>query len=205
MSFEVNTPAVLIQCQPYSIAWTGGLAPFYPVITQGGDIGSIIKNFGEQNGKQVPWIVDQPVGDTVTFVVVDSQGQTATSGTSPAVVKGTSDDCMKKKDDGSPPAPSNTTATPGTHSNAPSSTSATTSKSASASASPSAKADDAADKVDDNNNSASTPTPDGTDPDTVERPTAPPTDSSAQPAAKSVWSGALALLLGAVGLVTLTV
>ncbi|CAD6984137.1 unnamed protein product [Tilletia controversa] len=216
MSFQVNTPAVLIQCQPYNIAWTGGLAPFYPVITRGGDIGDVIENFGEQEGKQVLWRVDQPVGDTVTFVITDSQGETATSGSSPAIVKGTTDDCMKKDKEDKPtekeelkpaPAPSNTTG-PSTHghpSSPKNSTSPATPTSNSNSTSTLPKTGETAGKPNDADNNAAPPKPSDVGADTTARPSTPSDASSAQPSSKLVRSSALALLLlGVAGLVTLT-
>ncbi|KAK0532453.1 hypothetical protein OC834_002611 [Tilletia horrida] len=107
MSFQVSTPVLLIQCQPYGITWTGGVAPFYLSITRGGDVASVLKNVGEQDGTTYPWMVDEPEGATVTFVVTDSQGHTATSAASPPIMKGATDGCVK--DAGKTLASDNTT------------------------------------------------------------------------------------------------
>ncbi|KAE8270318.1 hypothetical protein A4X09_0g2036 [Tilletia walkeri] len=197
MSFQVNTPPILTQCQPYSITWTGGVAPFYLTITKGGDITSVIENFGKQNSEHYPWIVDQPIETSVTFMVTDSQGKSTMSAASPPITKGNSDDCMKGKDSNTSPAANSTTSSPDDHSGTPTSTSTNTS----ASAKPTGT-------ISEPSGAASTPTspstPQDIDPEPAARPTPQPPVSSARPLTKSVRSVALMLLLGIAGLLALT-
>ncbi|KAL9936431.1 hypothetical protein V8E36_004499 [Tilletia maclaganii] len=111
-TFHVNTALVLVQCQPYAISWAGGTAPYFLSITKGGDITSIIENAGKIDGDSYTWVVDRPVGTSVTFVVTDSKGRTAMSAASGEINKGSDDSCLKdgKVDDAdAPPAPKNST------------------------------------------------------------------------------------------------
>ena len=90
-AFTVNTPAALIQCRPYQITWTGGQAPFFPRVTAAGQVSQTLQVLGQVNAQQVLWTVNQPVGTMVTISVLDSAGQVANSGMSPAIIEGSSE------------------------------------------------------------------------------------------------------------------
>ncbi|KAN0061572.1 hypothetical protein ACQY0O_006419 [Thecaphora frezii] len=92
-SFTANTPASLTECRPVQLTWTGGQAPYYPRITAPGDINTVIKDFGTIQTTSVTWTVDVAAGQTVTFSVGDSAGNTANSAITPAVLAG-STDCL---------------------------------------------------------------------------------------------------------------
>lgn len=72
----VNTPPTLIECQPVQISWTGGAAPFYPRVTQGGQVANTLKTFDMTSSQSLTWTVDQPANTAVTIVVSDSTGAT---------------------------------------------------------------------------------------------------------------------------------
>ncbi|UZJ52599.1 hypothetical protein CBS101457_001919 [Exobasidium rhododendri] len=93
-TFSVATPSSLVQCQPYLITWTGGVAPYFPRITQPGNTASIIENFAQTSSMSYSWTVDQAVGQTVTIVIGDSTGATAASAISPSVAAGSSSSCL---------------------------------------------------------------------------------------------------------------
>lgn len=78
-TFTVNTPATLIQCQPQQISWSGGTAPYFPRVTEGGNISNTLKSFNQQSGTTLTWTVDIAAGTAVTISIGDSAGLTAST------------------------------------------------------------------------------------------------------------------------------
>ncbi|SPO41876.1 uncharacterized protein PSFLO_07358 [Pseudozyma flocculosa] len=128
-AFTANTPASLTQCRPVQLTWTGGQAPYFPRITAPGDINTVLKDFGQVDGNSLSWTVDQPEGQTVTFSVGDSAGNTANSGITPPILAGSAS-CLN----GGAAGGSSSAAPSGSSSAAPSSSSASASSSMSSSA-----------------------------------------------------------------------
>ncbi|CEH18242.1 hypothetical protein CBOM_04655 [Ceraceosorus bombacis] len=65
--FTVATPNSLVQCQPVRLTWTGGVPPYFPRISQPGQVGQIIDQFPQTTETFFVWTVNQPVGQTVTI------------------------------------------------------------------------------------------------------------------------------------------
>ncbi|WVO22133.1 uncharacterized protein IAS62_003458 [Cryptococcus decagattii] len=90
----VSTPASLIQCQPVLLSWSGGTAPYYLAVIPGGQASAAaLKDFGEQSGTSLTWIVDTASGTSVSVKVTDSTG--AINYSSPVTIQaGSSDSCV---------------------------------------------------------------------------------------------------------------
>ncbi|CAO1630791.1 unnamed protein product [Parajaminaea phylloscopi] len=73
-TLTVNTPTTLIECQPVQLSWSGGTAPYFPRITEGGNTANTLKTFDTQSGTTLTWRVDIAQGTSVTFTVGDSAG-----------------------------------------------------------------------------------------------------------------------------------
>ncbi|PWN41346.1 hypothetical protein IE81DRAFT_324618 [Ceraceosorus guamensis] len=88
--FTVATPSGLVQCQPVRLTWMGGVPPYFPRISQPGQVGQIIEQFPQTTDTFYVWTVNQPVGQTVTIAVGDSNGEVVGSAITPAIVAGSS-------------------------------------------------------------------------------------------------------------------
>lgn len=74
-ALTVNTPASAVQCQPVSLGWGDGTAPFYVSIIPGGQpSAAALQNLPTQDGTSYTWMVDVPAGTSITVKVVDSTG-----------------------------------------------------------------------------------------------------------------------------------
>ncbi|KAM0751471.1 hypothetical protein T439DRAFT_347347 [Meredithblackwellia eburnea MCA 4105] len=77
LALLINTPVSLIACEPTSLSWSGGTAPYYLSVIPGGDpSGSILENLGTQTGTSYTWNVDLAPGTNITISLKDSTGTT---------------------------------------------------------------------------------------------------------------------------------
>lgn len=89
-SLTVATPPSFVQCQPISLSWSGGTAPYFPRITTPGASGTTVVQFDQTSGTSQTWTVNQAVGSQFTIAVTDSTGVTQYSSTTNPVVAGSS-------------------------------------------------------------------------------------------------------------------
>jgi hypothetical protein len=90
-TFVVNTPLTLQECTPSLLSWTGGTAPFTVQVTAPGNPSSILETVATGlNAQSYTWNVNQPSGQKVTIVIVDSTGISADSGPSNTINSGSS-------------------------------------------------------------------------------------------------------------------
>ncbi|KAJ7908246.1 hypothetical protein B0H13DRAFT_663108 [Mycena leptocephala] len=78
----VNTPTAsgLVVCQPISLTWTDGTAPYYLSIIPGGNAAApALKIFDPTNGTSLTWKVDIAAGTSITLEIKDSTGTMAYS------------------------------------------------------------------------------------------------------------------------------
>lgn len=94
-ALRIATPMTLVQCQPYLISITGGTPPYNIRVTEAGNIFNVIETIGQVSTSQTVWTVNIASGNSVTLYVVDSTGQSATSGMSNSIGTG-SGDCLNK-------------------------------------------------------------------------------------------------------------
>ncbi|RXK40853.1 hypothetical protein M231_01912 [Tremella mesenterica] len=98
-SAQISVPD-LPGCQPVAITWTGGTGPYHVwVIQSGQDNATPLEDFGVVSAAAMVWVVNIPVGSSVTFALQDQTGQTVYS--DPRTIG-----------QGSCPAPSTTTTPP---------------------------------------------------------------------------------------------
>ncbi|KDE07321.1 hypothetical protein MVLG_02365 [Microbotryum lychnidis-dioicae p1A1 Lamole] len=79
-SLLINTPTSLIECQPYAVTWSGGMAPYYVSVLPGGQLSATaLTTLDEQptTSTTYTWIVNIASGTTVTLKVLDSAGNSA--------------------------------------------------------------------------------------------------------------------------------
>ncbi|KAF8604200.1 hypothetical protein BDV93DRAFT_522653 [Ceratobasidium sp. AG-I] len=73
--FTVATPASVVQCQPASLSWSGGTAPYFPSIIPGSQPGAAaLKEFPSTSSTSQVWTVDLAQGTSITIQVRDSSG-----------------------------------------------------------------------------------------------------------------------------------
>ncbi|PWN22399.1 hypothetical protein BCV69DRAFT_281399 [Microstroma glucosiphilum] len=130
-TLTVNTPTTLIECQPAQLSWTGGTAPYYPRITQGGDVSSTLNTFDTTSSTTITWTVNIASGTTVTFAVTDSAGLSNAS--AEVTIQAGSSSCLNSSSTGA-----SSTVAGASSSSAASSSRATSSSSSAASSSSSA-------------------------------------------------------------------
>ncbi|KAE9394852.1 hypothetical protein BT96DRAFT_942877 [Gymnopus androsaceus JB14] len=94
-ALTINTPASLVECEPVSITWDGGIGPFDLSVFPAGSPNTIVENLGEVNGNSFTWLVNLPAGQPVGFSVVDSTGAVAESA-SEVIQSGSSTACAAK-------------------------------------------------------------------------------------------------------------
>ncbi|GJN94460.1 hypothetical protein Rhopal_007540-T1 [Rhodotorula paludigena] len=73
----INTPPPLYTCQNALLSWSGGQAPYYVRVNQGGSTTNTLETI--QNGvdsTSYSWQVNQPAGTSVTLAITDGSGQT---------------------------------------------------------------------------------------------------------------------------------
>ncbi|BEI85039.1 hypothetical protein CcaverHIS002_0504400 [Cutaneotrichosporon cavernicola] len=72
---KINTPTALVTCQPSKISWTGGVPPYFVSALPGGQAGAApLKDWGQQSGTELTWVVDLPAGTSISMQVKDSNG-----------------------------------------------------------------------------------------------------------------------------------
>ncbi|BEJ15976.1 hypothetical protein CspHIS471_0505810 [Cutaneotrichosporon sp. HIS471] len=72
---KINTPTALVTCQPSKITWTGGVPPYFVSALPGGQAGAApLKDWGQQSGTELTWIVDLAAGTSISMQVKDSNG-----------------------------------------------------------------------------------------------------------------------------------
>lgn len=77
-SFTINTPSNAVVCQPLSIQWQGGVAPYYLSVLSGNDpTGSALENLGTVNGTSFIWKVNIAAGTSIDLTLRDSAGNIA--------------------------------------------------------------------------------------------------------------------------------
>ncbi|GBE87983.1 predicted protein [Sparassis crispa] len=87
---SIDTPTIA-QCQAVTVTWTSTNNPPYNLVVVNSDdpCGDAIDDLGDYNGLATNWTVNVPAGMSVTFSLMDSQGDEAWSGD---MVVGQSDD-----------------------------------------------------------------------------------------------------------------
>lgn len=88
MSITVSTPLSLFECNPVYLSWTGGVAPYTLGIYQAGSLTDRLETLSQTSDTNFVWTVDQPAGASVVIGVVDSQGNSGFSATTPAIGSG---------------------------------------------------------------------------------------------------------------------
>ncbi|KZV66949.1 hypothetical protein PENSPDRAFT_736828 [Peniophora sp. CONT] len=68
-----------IQCEIYQIAWLGGISPF-DIRLLDSTQNTVEEIASASTSSPIPWIVNQPAGETFLFSIHDSTGATASSG-----------------------------------------------------------------------------------------------------------------------------
>ncbi|MFE4800292.1 hypothetical protein ACFRFL_36020 [Streptomyces sp. NPDC056708] len=76
----INTPSNPVVCQPLTITWSGGQAPYQLELLPGNESGAApLRDFGQQEGTAYTWTVDVPPNTSVGLTLRDSTGATAQS------------------------------------------------------------------------------------------------------------------------------
>ncbi|CDZ97643.1 hypothetical protein [Phaffia rhodozyma] len=76
-ALTVNTPFGLTFCQPSLLSWTGGTAPYYLTINQGGSTSAVLETLlSASSATSYTWIVDIAAATSVTVAIKDSTGAT---------------------------------------------------------------------------------------------------------------------------------
>ncbi|WWC90001.1 uncharacterized protein L201_004931 [Kwoniella dendrophila CBS 6074] len=133
-ALTINTPASLIECQPASITFSDGTAPYYLAILPGGQpSAAALENLPNAQSSPVTWTVDIAAGTNITIKLTDSTGTTQYS-SAVVVQSGSSTSCLGTNSGSSASASSGASASAG------SSASASAASGSAAAASGSAKA-----------------------------------------------------------------
>ncbi|WVQ96232.1 hypothetical protein IAU59_003336 [Kwoniella sp. CBS 9459] len=91
----VNTPASVVQCQPASLSWSGGKAPYIVAIIPGGQASAAAISTVDDaaQGTSLTWTVDVQAGTSISIKLTDADGNIQYS--SPLDVQsGSSDSCL---------------------------------------------------------------------------------------------------------------
>ncbi|KAM0751472.1 hypothetical protein T439DRAFT_355391 [Meredithblackwellia eburnea MCA 4105] len=92
----INTPTSLVECQPASLTWSGGSAPYWVSIVRGNSNGKdILFQFPSTQSTSVTWIVNMTAGTNVGLGIRDKSG-TLNYSDAVTVQNGTSSDCIGK-------------------------------------------------------------------------------------------------------------
>ncbi|GAA5906393.1 hypothetical protein JCM6882_002718, partial [Rhodosporidiobolus microsporus] len=60
---QINTPTALYTCQPYAVSWSGGTAPYYVRVLQGGTTNEVIETLQSNvDTTSYSWTVDVAAG-----------------------------------------------------------------------------------------------------------------------------------------------
>ncbi|KAF7332053.1 PRMT5-domain-containing protein [Mycena kentingensis (nom. inval.)] len=81
-ALTINTPSAsaLTACQPISLTWQDGTAPYFPSIIPGGNpAGTALKTFDTTSDTSLTWTVDIAPGTSITVALKDSTGTIAYS------------------------------------------------------------------------------------------------------------------------------
>ncbi|KAH7926305.1 hypothetical protein BV22DRAFT_1033021 [Leucogyrophana mollusca] len=90
----INTPAIVLECEPTLLTWSGGKSPYFLTVNPGGDPSSpALECLGEQTGTSYTWTVNIASGTSVGLELRDSTGDVAYS--APFTIQpGTSTTCI---------------------------------------------------------------------------------------------------------------
>ncbi|GAA5976491.1 hypothetical protein JCM11641_001319 [Rhodosporidiobolus odoratus] len=207
-SLTINTPTALYTCQPFLLTWSGGQAPYYIRVFQGGSQSDLLETLLSSTSEtSYTWNVNLAASTSVTLGMTDSTG--ASAFTAPVTISDSGDSsCVGSSSSGSSSAAAGSSSSSAAASSSSSSsraaTSATTASSSASSASSAASSvsssvSSAVSSVSSSVSSrVSSATSSATNTATGSAPSASPSDTSA---ANSVKAGsALALVAGVIAL-----
>ncbi|WVQ71661.1 hypothetical protein IAR50_001201 [Cryptococcus sp. DSM 104548] len=93
-ALTINSPASLIECQPASLTWSDGTAPYYLAIIPGGEVSaSAYESFDAVDSSPYTWTVNLASGTNITVKVTDSTGTIAYS-SAVVIQEGSSSSCL---------------------------------------------------------------------------------------------------------------
>ncbi|GAA5932718.1 hypothetical protein JCM3775_002218 [Rhodotorula graminis] len=100
-SATINTPDQLFTCEPAALTWTGGTAPYFVRVYEGGSTTALIETLQSSvSTNSYTWTVNVPAGQSVTLGLTDSTGATVYSAER-AVTEGSSTSCIGQSASGS--------------------------------------------------------------------------------------------------------
>ncbi|KAJ7093112.1 hypothetical protein C8R44DRAFT_890885 [Mycena epipterygia] len=80
LTVNTLTTSSLVVCEPISLTWSDGTAPYYLTIIPGGDTSSAaLETFDSTSDTSVTWTVDIAAGTSITLAIKDSTGTIAYS------------------------------------------------------------------------------------------------------------------------------